>query len=446
MIQPPSSPTAAERIDALMELHPKGYDLSLDRISALLEKLGNPQDKLPPVIHVAGTNGKGSTIAFTRAILEAAGLSVHVHTSPHLVQWSERYRLGQAGAPGKLVDDAVLSEAIKRVADANQGNAITVFEILTAVMFVLFSEHPADACIVEVGLGGRFDASNVMNDVDVSVITPVSLDHEAFLGNTLAKIAFEKAGIIKPKTALVVGDQEDEALQVIESVAAKNLAPTAIAQQDFHVEQQNGRFVFSDDDCLLDLSPPALPGLHQFSNAATAIAAAKQFCKINRHELDHKMIDQGLKQTQWPGRLQHLTSGKLIDMLPPETDVWIDGGHNPSAAKAISAMLESMQSRDTRSVIMICGMLNTKDSSRYLAPFEPWLHSMITVPIVTSDAGIEPEELARQAKAVGIAARSSCSLIKAIQSIKHPQPFRLLIAGSLYLVGDTLEQNNTFPN
>ena len=199
-----AQPSAAERINALMEIHPKGFDLSLERITALLAKLGNPQDNLPPVIHVAGTNGKGSTIAFLRSILEAAGLSVHVHTSPHLVNWHERYRLGRPGGSGQLVDDAVLSDAIARFAKANDGNAITVFEVLTAVTFLLFSEHPADVCLIEVGLGGRFDATNVMQDTDLSVITPVSIDHEAYLGDTLAKIAFEKAGIIKPGTPVVV--------------------------------------------------------------------------------------------------------------------------------------------------------------------------------------------------------------------------------------------------
>ena len=204
--------SAAALIDDLMKIHPKGFDLSLERISRLLERLGNPQNKLPPVIHVAGTNGKGSTIAFCRSILEAAGLAVHVDTSPHLVNWHERYRIGRKDGPGRLVSDELLADAIARVADANGGQGITVFEVLTAATFLLFGEQPADACLVEVGLGGRFDSTNVMENVSVSVITPVSLDHEAYLGDTLAKIAFEKAGILKPETPVVVAPQGGEAL------------------------------------------------------------------------------------------------------------------------------------------------------------------------------------------------------------------------------------------
>lgn len=440
----PLQKTADERISDLMKIHPKGFDLSLDRIKSLLAKLGNPQDKIPPVIHFAGTNGKGSAIAFTRAILESAGLSVHVHTSPHLVNWHERYRLGQKLGGGRLVDDATLSAAIKKVADANEGQPITVFEVLTAVTFVLFSENDADVCLIEVGLGGRFDATNVMEETDVTVITPVSLDHEAYLGDTLAKIAFEKAGIIKQKTDLVVGPQSDDALEVIEKQAAKNLAPLHRYGQEFQASIEHGRLAYQADDALFDVAIPALPGAHQIQNAATAITAARAFCSKHAIELTNTQIDNGIQAAYWPGRMQRLSKGKLVEVLSNKSTLWLDGGHNPDAGKMISHHFQQSGSLATHPLIMVCGMLDTKDASGYLSNFADLASQIITVPILSSDAGIPAEQLAQEAKGLGMNATHASSLEAAIDSLTM-QEATILICGSLYLVGDALKLNGTPP-
>ena len=447
--------SAAERIDALMQIHPKGFDLSLDRIRGLLEKLSNPQDRIPPVIHVAGTNGKGSTIAFCRGILEAAGLAVHVHTSPHLVNWNERYRIGRKNAPGQLADDAVLSEAIRRVADANDGKPITVFEILSAVMFVLFSEHPADVCLIEVGLGGRFDATNVVADPAVTIITPVSLDHEAYLGDTLAKIAFEKAGIIKHKVPLICGPQGDEASDVIIRQAARHKAPMQIAGQDFTGHREEGRMVWQSDNRMIDLPVPRLPGAHQIENSANAVAACLAFCASRNLTLDDETIAEGVTSANWPGRMQSLTHGKLFDILPKDTEVWLDGGHNPGAAKMIFDFLQQLEANQAKPLTMICGMLTTKDPSGYFDALLPLRPKVITVPIVSSDAGFSARDLEEHARASDLDAQSANSLTEALglfantnnhnNRIESPYSSRLLISGSLYLVGDVLDQNGTPP-
>jgi len=444
-LQESPSPTAAQRIDALMQIHPKGFDLSLGRIKNLLQKLGNPQNKLPPVIHFAGTNGKGSAIAFTRAILEAAGLAVHVDTSPHLVNWHERYRLGVKGGAGQLVEDAILSDAIGRVAEANQGQPITVFEVLTAASFLLFSEWPADACLVEVGLGGRFDCTNVMDTTDVSVITPVSIDHVAYLGDTLAKIAFEKAGIIKPGTPVVIGPQEDEALKVIVRQAAHNRASTSIAGQTFNAMRENGHLVYQDEHALLDLSLPRIPGEHQISNAATAIAASRLFCQMHDIPLTDAMLDAGIQSAQWPARMQHLTHGKLVDAMPDTCDIWLDGGHNPAAGAMIAQFLSDLEERDSRPLTLVCGMIDTKDTSGYFRQFETLAERIITVPVISSDAGISPEVLADQAENAGLPATAAPSLKHALHMIDGSELNRVLICGSLYLAGDMLQQNGTPP-
>ncbi len=445
-IQETAPLTAAQRIDELMKIHPKGFDLSLGRIKQLLHKLGDPQDRLPPIIHFAGTNGKGSTIAFTRAILEAAGLSVHVDTSPHLVNWHERYRLGVKDGVGKLVDDAVLSDAIDRVAQVNEGQPITVYEVLTAVAFLLFSEWPADVCLIEVGLGGRFDSTNVMENTDVTVITPVSIDHEAYLGDTLAKIAFEKAGIIKPDTPLVIGPQEDEALNVIIRQAARNRATTSIAGQSFQAMRENGRLVYQDEHALLDLALPRLVGEHQISNAATAITTCRIFCQMHNISLSDAMLDTGLQTAQWPARMQHLTHGRLIEALPDTCDVWLDGGHNPGAGEMVAQFLSDLEERDPRPLTMVCGMINTKDTGGYFRQFETLAERVITVPITSSDAGIDPEMLADQAENAGLPAVAARSLQGALHMIDGSLPNRILICGSLYLAGDMLDQNATPPN
>ncbi|EFL89195.1 folylpolyglutamate synthase/dihydrofolate synthase family protein [Ahrensia sp. R2A130] len=433
---------AEAAINELMKIHPKGFDLSLDRIRGLLDRMGNPQDKMPPVIHVAGTNGKGSAIAFARALLEAQGLRVHVHTSPHLVNWHERYRLA-----GILVSDDMLADAIDRVAVANAGEPITVFEVLTAVTFVLFSENPADICLIEVGLGGRFDATNVIADdaVAVSVITPVAMDHEAYLGDTVAKIAFEKAGIIRPRTPVVVGPQDDEALEVIERQAAKNLASVEAAGQHYSATLQDGRMLYQAEDVLYDVAPPHLPGRHQIDNAATAITAVRRFLAGRGQELSADTVEAGLAAATWPGRLQAVQSGALKERLGEDAELWIDGGHNPHAAAVVADWLGGLQQRDPRPVTLIAGMLNTKDPSGYFEVLAPLSPHVIAVPIISSDAGVPVDELAEVAGSAGLKTSIANSLREAIDMAKSDEPTRVLIAGSLYLAGDALALNETPP-
>ncbi len=427
-------------INKLSEIHPKGFDLSLDRILLLLEKLGNPQNKLPPVIHVAGTNGKGSTLAFTRAILEAQGYKVHVHTSPHLVNWHERYRLA-----GKLVSDDVLADAIQRIADTNNNKPITVFELLCAVMFVLFSEHEADFALVEVGLGGRFDATNVIAEPKVCAIAPVALDHQAYLGDTIAKIAFEKAGIIKKHVPVAVGRQQDEARETIEEVARKNQSPITILGQDFDAYRDATGFVYQDEEGLLDLPMPKLAGEHQLDNAALAMAAIR----LANIKVSPEAFAQGMLDVTWPGRLEKLPSGKITKALGNKTDIWIDGGHNPSAGEAIAAELSRQNTGSSRKTLLICGMINTKEPLGYFKPFEKLGAEVITVPVAMSEASIASDDLAEVAKQAGLKTQSTTSLKAAIEQTAHKlkenSDLRILFCGSLYMVGEVLELNETSP-
>ncbi|MER8508396.1 folylpolyglutamate synthase/dihydrofolate synthase family protein [Mesorhizobium sp. M0199] len=436
---------AADReIESLMALHPKGFDLSLDRISRLLERLGNPQDQLPPVIHIAGTNGKGSCAAFSRALLEAAGYRVHVHTSPHLVNWHERYRLAADGG-GRLVDDKVFAEAIARVAKANQGQKITVFEILTAVTFVLFSEYPADAVILEVGLGGRFDATNVIAEPAVSVIMPVSLDHEAYLGDRVELIAAEKAGIIKRGCPVVIGAQESEtAQQVLIETAERLDCPAFVYGQDFLAYEENGRMVYQDEDGLMDLPPPRLPGRHQFANAAAAIAAVK----AAGFEISHRAAEKAMTNVAWPGRMQKLPQGRLSELAPKGADIWLDGGHNPGAGVVVAEALAEQEDKNPRPLFLISGMINTKDQSGYFRAFKGLVRHVYTVPVSTSDAGVPNDELATRAIEAGLSAEPVSSVANALMLLRDtwdgPSP-RILIGGSLYLAGAVLAENGTPP-
>ncbi len=439
---PPTGTSVQERIDALLALHPKGYDLSLDRIKRLLARLDNPQDRLPPVIHVAGTNGKGSTIAFIRSILEAAGLSVHVHTSPHLVRWNERYRIA-----GTLARDQMICDAIDRVAKANAGQNITVFEILTAVGFLLFAENPADACLMEVGLGGRLDCTNVMKDVAVSVIAPVSMDHEMHLGDTIAKIAFEKAGIIRDTTPVICGPQEDEALTVIERQAARHRAPLKASGEHFHAMVENGRLLFQDEAVLIDLALPRLHGPHQIDNAGTAIAASRVFAQTQGIALTNAQIDTGIASASWPARMQLLATGKLVDLLPDNTELWLDGGHNVGAAEMVARHFCELNDRHSLPLIVICAMLNTKNPSAYFEQLKGLVRKIYTVPIVSSDAGVAPADLAQVAQEAGIDATACDGLLGALNLAVSENPLmRVLIAGSLYVAGEALERNDAFPD
>ena len=439
--------SAAEReINALMALHPKGFDLSLGRITRLLERLGNPHEKLPPVIHIAGTNGKGSTSAFCRAILEAHGLKVHVHTSPHLVNWHERFRMGADGG-GRLVADDVLADALRRVADANQGETITVFEILTAVMFLLFSEHPADAALIEVGLGGRFDATNVIAHPAVSVIMSISLDHQAYLGDRVELIAAEKAGIIKSGSPVVIGAQTEEAAREVLIESAERLrCPLSIYGQDFFAVEENGRLAYQDEDELIDLPLPRLAGRHQQSNAAAAIRALK----AAGFKLNERKVAEGLLSVSWPGRLERLTSGRLVDTAMEGVELWIDGGHNPGAGKVIAEAMATLNDRDSRPLFLITGMINTKDPVGYFDAFAGMARHVFTVPVSESEAGLDPEFLADTADEAGLTAESAKDVETAIATICKnwdglERPPRILIGGSLYLLGDVLKANGTPP-
>lgn len=439
------STLAADReIESLMSLHPKGFDLSLDRISRLLERLGNPQDHLPPVIHIAGTNGKGSCAAFSRALLEAGGHRVHVHTSPHLVNWHERYRLAADGG-GRLVEDEVFADAIARVAKANEGQKITVFEILTAVTFLLFSEHPADAVIIEVGLGGRFDATNVITEPAVSVIMPVSLDHESFLGDRVELIAAEKAGIIKGGCPVVIGAQESEtALQVLIETAERLDCPAFVYGQDFLAFEENGRMVYQDEDGLMDLSPPRLPGRHQFANAAAAIAAVK----AAGFEISHRVADKAMANVTWPGRMQKLPQGRLTELAPKGADIWLDGGHNPGAGVVVAEALAEQEEKNPRPLLLICGMINTKDQSGYFRAFKGLVRHVYTVPVSLSEASVPNDELAIRAAEAGLSAEPVSSVANALMLLRDTwdgPPPRILISGSLYLAGAVLAENGTPP-
>jgi len=436
--------SADREIEHLMTLHPKGFDLSLDRVTRLLERLGNPQDRLPPVIHIAGTNGKGSCAAFARALLEAAGHLVHVHTSPHLVNWHERYRLAAEGG-GTLVEDDIFAEAIARVAEANGGQKITVFEILTAVTFILFSEHPAEAAIIEVGLGGRFDATNVVKRPAVSVIMPISMDHEAYLGDRVELIAAEKAGIMKRGCPVVIGAQEsDIALQVLIETAERLDCPTFVYGQDFLAFEENGRMVYQDEDGLMDLPSPRLPGRHQYANAAAAIAAVK----AAGFEIGHRAAERAMTHVAWPARMQKLTQGKLVDLAPKGAEIWLDGGHNPGAGIVIAEALAEQEEKNPRPLVLISGMINTKDQTGYFSAFKGLARHVYTVPVTSSDSGVPNDELALRAAEAGLSAEPVSSVASALMLLRDswdgPAP-RILIGGSLYFAGAVLAENGTPP-
>jgi dihydrofolate synthase/folylpolyglutamate synthase len=439
--------SAAEaEIERLMTLHPKGFDLSLERITRLLGRLGNPHRQLPPVIHVAGTNGKGSACAFARALLEAAGYTVHVHTSPHLVRWHERYRLGAEGG-GRLVEDAVFADALRRVGEANRGEAITVFEILTAVCFLLFSEHPADACIIEVGLGGRFDATNVIEHPAVSLIMPIALDHEAFLGDRAELIAVEKAGIIKPGAPVVIGAQDsDAARQVLIDTAERLRCPTEIYGQEFLAFEENKRLIYQDQTRLMDLPLPLLPGRHQISNAAAAIAAVT----AAGFTLTDRAAETAMTRVEWPARMQRLTQGRLFDLAPPGAEIWLDGGHNPNAGIAVAEALAEQEERFARPLFLIAGMINTKDQTGFFHAFAGMARHVYTVPVRASEAGVPNAELAVRAEAAGLSAEPVDSVANALRLLRDNWDDdqiapRILICGSLYLAGEVLAENGTPP-
>ena len=428
----------------LLALHPKRIDLSLDRIERLLDALGHPERRLPPVIHVAGTNGKGSTVAFARAMLEAACRRVHVYTSPHLVRFNERFRIASPDG-GKLVSNDELAAALTECEQVNGSAPMTVFEIETAAAFLLFSRHPADVLLLEVGLGGRLDATNVVEKPLVSVITPVSLDHAEFLGDNLEGMAAEKAGIIKRGVPVVVGPQQPEALAVIERRAAVLRAPLHVAGEHWNVHREHGRLVYQDDDGLLDLPLLKLQGRHQFDNAGIAIAALR----ASRIDIPQGCYDAGLVRADWPARLQLLAQGRLSALAPTGSELWLDGGHNPDGSRVVAAALGDIEERVSRPLVLIVGMLATKDSAGFLRNFAGLARRLIAVPIPRQDKSLPAETIADTAREVGIPAETREDLKSALTAVVrmdlHPSP-RILITGSLYLAGEVLALNGTPPD
>ena len=410
-----------------MALHPKIIDLTLDRMWRILAALGDPQQALPPVIHIAGTNGKGSTLAYIRAGLEAAGKSAHAYTSPHLARFHERIRLA-----GTLIDENHLSDILDECLAANGPDAITYFEITTAAALLAFARNPADYTLLEVGLGGRLDATNVIDSPALSVITPVDLDHQQYLGDTIEDIAGEKAGIIKRGRPVIVAPQQEAALEVIEARAARLGAPIYAYGQHWHVTTEAGRLIFQDETGLLDLPLPALAGPHQIQNAGTALAAMRVL------GLDEAACEGAMRNVTWLARMQRLRQGPLFDTAP-DAELWLDGGHNPHAALAIAATLKGLPQRETH---LICGMLNTKDVTGFMAPLAPFASSLHAVSIHGQAATLSAEDTKAAATRAGIAAQTAPDVISALRDICATTPnARVLICGSLYLAGEILKEN-----
>ncbi|MDQ2082103.1 folylpolyglutamate synthase/dihydrofolate synthase family protein [Xanthobacteraceae bacterium Astr-EGSB] len=435
--------TAVDAILArLLALHPKRIDLSLDRMWRVLDRLGHPERSLPPVIHVAGTNGKGSTIAFLRAMLEAASLSAHVYTSPNLVRVNERFRIGRAGG-GELVSDDELAATLAECEHANGDAPITVFEIETAAAFLLFSRHKADALLLEVGLGGRLDATNVIEHPVASVITPVSMDHMEFLGDTLESIAAEKAAIIRADVPAVIGRQTEGPLAVITDRAERVGAPLCVLGQDWTVGEERGRLVYQDLKGLMDLPAPRLYGRHQFDNAGTAIAALR----ASGLALPASAFEQGILKADWPARLQRLTTGKLAALVPPGSELWLDGSHNADGGRITAAVIADFEERVPRPLILVVGMLSTKDTAGFLANFTGLARRLIAVP-VHQEKGLPADTIADVARMIGLAADSTDTVEAALARIARldiEAPPRILITGSLYLAGEVLAANGTPP-
>jgi len=423
----------------LSALHPKKIDLGLDRIERVLQALGNPHLRLPPAIHIAGTNGKGSTTAFLRSMIEAEGKTAHVYTSPHLVRFNERITV----ASEDITDEALLN-VLERVMEANGDEPLSFFEATTAAAFLAFSETPSDYALIEVGLGGRYDATNVFDPV-VSIITPVNYDHAEFLGRDLAGIAREKAGVIKANVPVFAGRQEDLVSAVLRNEAAKQRAPIQFLTEHFRAYREQDRMVFDADDVLLDLPRPALIGSHQIDNAGVAIAAARNV------GISDDAIGEGLSQAKWPARMQNLTSGPYAELvIKAGGELWLDGGHNPHAAAALANTMAELQDRKERVLILIMGILGNKDAGKYLDAFTGLASCVIAVNIPGSPA-LAPETIKELAENRGMIAQVASTIPKAVeQAIKTGKalsrgdpsqptiPPRILICGSLYLAGHVL--------
>ncbi len=414
-------------LEELLKLHPKIIDLSLDRMVDILAALGNPQNHLPPVIHVAGTNGKGSTSAYLRSILEAANLSVHVYTSPHLVNFNERIRLN-----GKIIDEQDLSTLLDHCRVINDGKPITYFEITTAAAIKAFADHAADALILEVGLGGRLDATNVVDHPLSTVLTPISLDHEQYLGNDLSIIAMEKASIAKSGVPLVTSQQQDIVQnKIIEIAALKN----ADLKTDWSFKAQDAGFTYQDQFGTLTLPRPNLIGPHQISNAALAIATLRHQDKFS---LDDKCYEIGITTAVWPARMQNISDSPYGNLLCEGSELWLDGGHNPAAAKIITETFKDQK------IIIICAMLENKDCNGFLKQFATLCHQLYGIEIL-GEASLRATKIMEIAQSHNINATTAENVRDALMMIDNSKPHKVLICGSLYLAGHVLRENNLIP-
>ena len=441
MNAPAANPRAPldEVVARLSALHPRRIDLSLERIHRLLEGLDHPERKLPPVIHVAGTNGKGSTVAYLRAILEAAGLKVHAYTSPYLVRLNESFRVG-----GRLVGDDELTRALAYCERVNAGAPITFFEAKTAAAFHLFAQHPADVLLLEVGLGGRLDSTNVIEAPLASVIAPISMDHTEYLGDTLTAIAGEKAAIIKRNVPVITAEQHPEAMAAIERQARRQQAPLHAAGQQWHVGVERGRLVYQDERGLMDLAAPKLFGRHQFENAGLAIATLRA---IDAPRIGHAAYE-AIVNAEWPARMQRLSTGKLSGLGPQGSEIWLDGGHNGEGGRVAAAALGDLEERVSRPLVLIVGMMGNKDAGAFLANFAGLTRHIVAVEIPGTDNGMPPDRLADAARALGMRVEIAGSVeaaLAGLAKLAYEVPPRILIAGSLYLAGHVLAVNGTPP-
>ncbi|MEM7498758.1 MAG: folylpolyglutamate synthase/dihydrofolate synthase family protein [Pseudomonadota bacterium] len=416
-------------LERLLSLHPKIIDLTLDRVWRLLGRLDHPERRLPPVIHIAGTNGKGSVTAMLRAGLEGSGARVHAYTSPHLVRFHERIRLS-----GGLIAEPRLAALLEECETANGGEPITFFEITTVAALLAFAREGADWTLLEVGLGGRLDATNVIERPALTVITPVSLDHQQYLGETIGEIAFEKAGILKPGVPSIVAPQDPAALAVIEARAAEIGAPLRVAGRDWQVRAEGEGLVYEDHAGRLSLPLPALPGAHQHANAGTAVAALRA--------LGHGAPAAALSRAEWPARLQRLTRGPLTAMLPAGVTLWLDGGHNPAAGEAIAAHFAPRVAAGGR-LHLVTGMLDTKAAEDYARPLAPLVTGARTVAIPGATATLPAATLAERFTAAGIKASPAQSVGEAVAALARDAApgDHVLLCGSLYLAGHVLAEN-----
>ena len=435
-------PTSAQLLAEMKLLHPQLIDLSLGRVERLLAKLGDPHKRLPPCVHIAGTNGKGSVTAYLKAMIEASGARVHVYTSPHLVRFHERIELAGAGGKARPIAEDTLVDVLVRTQATNGRDDITQFEITTAAAFLAFAEHPADVLLLEVGLGGRLDATNVVERPALDIITPVSLDHSEKLGSTLGKIAYEKAGILRKAVPAIVSQQEPEAEDVIRAEALRVGAPLMVWGEHFDAFEQRGRLVVQSDEELLDLPLPALIGRHQIVNAGTAVAAALRLRSCLPHlDLYEWAIEEGLTTARWPARMQRLDSGPLPSLLKPGSELWLDGGHNPAAGAALAQTLADLEERSPKPLHIIVGMMGLKDSAGFLSAFRGLARHVVTVPIPGAhETPHAPEALAETARSVGLKAECAGDVAAALKRTDQiePGPKRILICGSLYLAGHVL--------